>query len=77
MSKNYQSTMTNDALHAWAKNAQGDIDKLKEFVKIIATCPCCSRVDKCIPGCEFANGEHEMMELARSALKSTSTTVSE
>ena len=44
------------------------LDKLQQFAKIFASCPCCYEVVKCKTGCELEDGGFENMGLAREAI---------
>ncbi len=45
-----------------------EYDKLYNFAKLFAKCPCCYETEKCQPYCEFVEGGYEHMEEAREAL---------
>lgn len=51
---------------------QEQTEKLIDFVKYYATCPCCEKADVCVPGCEFEEVDaqaHYVMMMARDALR--------
>jgi len=50
------------------------LEKLTQFAKGCAICPCCEQVEKCVEGCTFEQDSHyayELMTAAREALKDT------
>lgn len=44
------------------------IDKLQQFARLFAECPCCYEIKECRNGCEFADGRSVHMNEARKAL---------
>lgn len=50
------------------------IEKLSEFVRYYANCPCCDQDGKCADNCTFAHDdavEHDVMIQAREVLEAT------
>ena len=50
------------------------IEKLSEFVRYYANCPCCDRDEKCADDCTFKHDdavEHDVMIQAREVLELT------
>lgn len=51
---------------------QTRLEKLKDFVRYYANCPCCQSDDECVYDCSFADDDpnaYEVMQMARDALK--------